>query len=316
MKKAPKIAILAMSLLFLSGCSKTSDDNDVTLGASSSETAATEETAAEEITPLDSDIQIAEWFSEDFTDSESFTDMTDYQYYARALGLDKDYFLNPEMWEVYYNDEIVNRNREIDNTDIYLIRLNPTKLLEIYAQNNDCTVEELCAEMGVNEAQLYYNWGYNPASESYFSNHKDKEVTYSAKEQEIFGIYNGESRNTVMSTHMITVDHDEDEVVYSSELSETMEVYREDNLNITTDGKLYSEFTDEEKSPAFKLNGIGIRAVIPLSIPCAYLNAAEAAMGDENVTVMINVSPFAYGCTDEDKLNLDEINSYIEELNT
>ncbi len=43
------------------------------------------------------------------TDIEAFPDMTDYQYYARTLGLDKDHFLDPAIWEVFYNEEINDR---------------------------------------------------------------------------------------------------------------------------------------------------------------------------------------------------------------
>ena len=79
---------------------------------------------------------ITEWFAENMTDEEEFTDMKEYQYYARAIGLDKDSFLSADMWEVFYNDS-VNINRDVDEKAIYLIRLDPNKLLEIYAANNN-----------------------------------------------------------------------------------------------------------------------------------------------------------------------------------
>lgn len=46
------------------------------------------------------------WFENDIFDDEEFTDLTDYQYYARTIGLEKDELLSPDMWEVYYSDSI------------------------------------------------------------------------------------------------------------------------------------------------------------------------------------------------------------------
>ena len=72
---------------------------------------------------------ITEWFAESMTDAEEFPDMKEYQYYARAVGLDKDAFLSADMWEVFYS-ESVNINRDVDEKAIYLIRLDPNKLLK------------------------------------------------------------------------------------------------------------------------------------------------------------------------------------------
>ncbi len=110
----------------------------------------TAQTAEEENIPQEEKERaaIASWFAESMTDEESFPDVKDYQYYARAVGLDKDALLSPDMWEVYYNDEI-NINREIDGKAIYLIRLDPDKLLEIYAANNNSTAEGIvCGVIG------------------------------------------------------------------------------------------------------------------------------------------------------------------------
>ena len=41
---------------------------------------------------------VTEWFSESMTDEDEFPDVKDYQYYARSLGLEKDAFLNADMW--------------------------------------------------------------------------------------------------------------------------------------------------------------------------------------------------------------------------
>ncbi|WP_455527952.1 hypothetical protein [Huintestinicola sp.] len=46
------------------------------------------------------------WFENDIFDNEEFNDLTDYQYYARTIGLEKDELLSPDMWEVYYSDSI------------------------------------------------------------------------------------------------------------------------------------------------------------------------------------------------------------------
>ena len=117
------------------------------------------------------------WFENDMFDDEEFTDLTDYQYYARTLGLEKDELLSPDMWEVYYSESI-NINKEIDGSAVYLIRLNPDKLLEVWAANNDMTAEEICTELGTNRDDLYYNFGYTANSIGYAKNHKDNKVSY------------------------------------------------------------------------------------------------------------------------------------------
>ena len=53
------------------------------------------------------------WFENDITDEDEFTDLPDYQYYSRTIGLEKNDLLSPEMWEVYYSESI-NINKEID----------------------------------------------------------------------------------------------------------------------------------------------------------------------------------------------------------
>lgn len=320
MNKFKKILVSAAALTLLTGCSvQPAEPADVTVAEAVTNESGISETVPEQpvYTPTEADIMAAEWFLEDMTDEENFTDLKDYQYYARTLGLDKDALLNPEMWEVYYNEQIVNLNKDIDNKEIYLIRLNPYKLLDIFAANNGITVDELCTKLSVSKEQLYYNWGYNPASDNYADNHMDGKVSYSAEEIAIFGRDNGENRAAVMSTHMIIADHEEGTALYSSDVSEALSMYRSDMLNITTDKPYYySRFTDVEKNPAYKMNGIGIRAVIPLSLPNAYVieyDKDETPTGDENISVMINVSPFTYGCTDEDKLDMVSIINMLYE---
>ncbi len=244
---------------------------------------------------------IASWFAESMTDEEAFPDVKDYQYYARAVGLDKDAFLTADMWEIYYSDS-VNINRDVDEKAIYLIRLDPYKLLDIYASNNNKTAEQICKELAVTQEQLYYNFGYTATAVDYDKNHKDNKVSYSEKEKQFFGASNGENRQTVMSTHFLTVDiSDGNTVTYMGEIPE-MEIKQRDMLKSTTEQTFnYSEYTEEEKNPAFVINGIGIRRVIPLSVP----NGRTGAV-DTDITVMFNQSPFSYGCKDEDKITIAE----------
>lgn len=251
---------------------------------------------------------VAEWFSESITDVEEFPDIKDYQYYARAVGLDKDAFLSADMWEVFYS-ESVNINRDVDEKAIYLIRLDPYKLLEVYAKNNNTTVERVCDSLSLTAEQLYYNWGYTATAVNYTKNHKDGKAAYSADETAIFGIDNGEDRQTVMSTHFLTVDiSDGNTVTYSSTIPE-MEIKQGDILRSTTKMTYnYSEYTEDEKNPAVIINGIGVRRVLPLSVPNGW-RAAE----DKDITVMFNSSPFSYGCTDSDRVILPETESEVSE---
>ena len=316
MRVQKSIAASVISVLILCGCSDNTAVTETTISDTSiSETEVSESvtTTAEVWIPTDNDIEISEWFTDCMTDPEDFTDLNDYRYYARAIGQEMDFLLAPEMWEVYYSEGI-NINREIENTDIYLIRLNPYKLLEIYAENNGCTVEELCKKLSVSKEQLYYNWGYNPASVNYFERHKKNEVTYSEDEQAFFGVYNSENRDVVMKTHMLVIDHNEDMVVYHSDVNDSLQIYRRDTLGAYSDGELWSEFTEAEKAAAFRINGIGIRAVIPLSMPNAIQpdeDDEERIQGDEAVTLMINASPYSYGCTDDDMIDISAVIEYV-----
>ena len=42
------------------------------------------------------------WFEKEIYDEDEFTDLIEYQYYARTIGLEKDGLLAPDMWEIYY----------------------------------------------------------------------------------------------------------------------------------------------------------------------------------------------------------------------
>ena len=314
--KNKRIGILAAAAIMLTvtGCrnnapalgeitSSIAEETSVT----ESETTIVTEPPVPETEYSESDKMAIGWFAEDMTDSETFSDLTDYQYYARTLGLDKDYFLNPEMWEVFYSENI-NINKDIDDKEYYLIRLNPYKLLDVYAENNNTDVDKLCDNLAVSPAQLYYNWGYNPNSVDYGSKHEKNTAAYSDEEQKIFGAYNGEKRNIVMSTHLLVIDHAEGICTYQSTVTNNLSIRRRDKLQAFTEiSPLYSTYTEAEKSPAFSVNGIGIRAVIPLTLT----NAWSAATGaDMRITAMINASPYAYSCTDDDII---DIMPYINE---
>lgn len=251
---------------------------------------------------------IVKWFIENMTDEKEFTDVKDYQYYARAVGLEKDGLLYPDMWEIYYNEDI-NINREIDEKAVYLIRLNPERLLEVYAANNNSTPEKICSELSVTPEQFYYNFGYTATAVDYAKNHKNNIASYSESESGIFGADNSENRKTVFSTHILTIDTgNKNTVKYSSEIPD-LEIRQRDLLRSTTKFSCdYSSYTDGEKSPAFYVNGIGIRRVLPLSVPNGYMSAA-----DTDITVMFNQSPFSYGCTDDDKISLFETESEVSE---
>lgn len=255
----------------------------------------------------DSDKMVIDWFLSGITDSEEFPDINDYRYYARTLGLDMDYFLDPQMWEVYYN-EALNINKDVDEKEYYLIRLDPYKLLDVYSQRCETDRDSLCEKLSVTAPQLYYNFGYNPAAVNYGSNHEENLVAYSETEREIFGGYNGEAREKVMQTHLLVIDRAEDVCSYQSSVTDAMKIKRRDDLKAFSEEKpFYSAYTAEEKSPAFTVNGIGIRTVIPLTMPNAHSGADGA---DREMTVMVNVSPYSYGCTDEDII---DIMPYIKE---
>lgn len=277
MKKRIFLSVLAVALM--TGCMAQSDP-DVELTQEEKELNA-----------------VSEWFSDSMTDEEEFSDTKEYQYYARTLGLEKDAFLSADMWEVFYSPDI-NINRDIDEKAYYLIRLDPKKLIDIYAENNSCTANDICKKMSLTADQLYYNWGYTVSAADYADNHEDNKATYSQLESDIFGQHNGENRQTVMSTHFLVVDiADGNAVTYLSEAT-GLKIRQRDFLRSTTkENYNYSAYTAEEKEPAFSVNGIGIRRVLPLSIPNAFEGAA-----DSDITVMVNQSPFSYGCTDADKI--------------
>jgi len=138
-----KIKIFISCLLFsvaMTACSASSvNDAGATGSADKSETAeaVSETEITTETEPIieerKSDKIVCEWLYKNLTDSEEFADLNNYRYYARTLGLEKDFFLDLAVWEAFYNEEI-NINNEIDEKEIYLIRINPYVLLDIYAR--------------------------------------------------------------------------------------------------------------------------------------------------------------------------------------
>ena len=322
MSKYTKLITFAILSVMMSGCVNNAAEEvtAATMADTVSETVAETEIIAEEIIeePVEevpeeraTDAIVSNWMYNSLTDSEEFSDITNYQYYARTLGLEKNYFLNPQLWEVYYNPDL-NINNEINGKEIYLIRLNPYQLLNIYAERNNCTVDELCAALSATKEQLYYNWGYNPAWVNYDKNHADLKVFASDKEISIFGASNSEDRAAVMRTHTLTVDTmDNNLCYYSSSVDSRLKIRRMDLLGaVSDDMKYYSEYTEQEKNAAFTVNGIGVRAVIPLSIENAWNDTPE---NEKSITPFINVSPYAYGCTDEHKIEIKDYSNSAEE---
>lgn len=281
MKLKKCVGFLMGAAVMLTGCMSTSDDD--------------------ELTPQEKELKaVRSWFENDMTDEDEFSDLTDYQYYSRTIGLEMNDLLSPDMWEVYYSD-LINLNKEIDGTSVYLIRLNPDKLLEIWAENSNMTADGICAELGTNRDELYYNFGYSANSVGYAKNHKENKVSYSEAEERIFGADNGENRQTVFSTHFLKVNIAGRYGVTYAGTDENFDIKQRDLLKSITKPKTYnySDYSTQEYSPAFVINGVGIKRILPLSLPNGWANAA-----DTDVTLMFNMSPFSYGCTDEDRIDI------------
>lgn len=109
--KIKKVIPIILSAVLLSGCGLQSSGHN----------------EDEDLTQEELERQaLREWFSLSIKDEGEFTDIKDYQYYARTLGLDKDTFLSQDMWEIFYNENI-NINRDVDGKAVYLIRLDPCR---------------------------------------------------------------------------------------------------------------------------------------------------------------------------------------------
>lgn len=281
MKLKKYVGFLMGAAVMLTGCMSTSADD--------------------ELTPQEKELKaVRSWFENDITDEDEFSDLTDYQYYSRTIGLEMNDLLSPDMWEVYYSD-IINLNKEIDGTSVYLIRLNPDKLLEIWAENSNMTADGICSELGTNRDELYYNFGYTANSIDYAKNHKDNKVSYPETEKRIFGADNGENRQAVFSTHFLKVNIAGRYGVTYAGTDEDFDIKQRDLLKSITKPKTYnySDYSPQEYSPAFVINGVGIKRILPLLLPNGWANAA-----DTDVTLMFNMSPFSYGCTDEDRIDI------------
>ena len=282
MKLNKLIALAMCGTLMLSGCTAVANDDEGLTGEERELNA------------------VRQWFAEEIFDEDEFTDLTDYQYYARAIGLEKDGLLAPEMWEIYYSDSI-NINKEIDGAAVYLIRLNPDKLLEIWAENNNTTAEEICSELGTSRDEFYYNFGYTANSIDYFKNHKENKVSYPETEERIFGADNGEDRQAVFATHFLKVNIAGRYGVTYSSTDEVLDIKQRDLLKSITKPKTYncSDFDITERNPAFYVNNVGIKRLTVLDIPNGWTNAV-----DTDVTLMFNMSPYSYGCTDDDLIDI------------
>lgn len=283
MKLKKCVGFLIGAAVMLTGCMSTSTDD--------------------ELTPQEKELKaVRSWFENDITDEDGFSDLTDYQYYSRTIGLEMNDLLSPDMWEVYYSD-LINLNKEINGTSVYLIRLNPDKLLEIWAENSNMTADGICSELGTNRDELYYNFGYSANSVGYAKNHKENKVSYSETEERIFGADNGENRQSVFSTHFLKVNIAGRYGVTYSGTDEDFDIKQRDLLKSITKPKTYnySDYSPQEYSPAFVINGVEIKRILPLSLPNGWANAA-----DTDVTLMFNMSPFSYGCTDEDRIDIFE----------
>ena len=245
---------------------------------------------------------LVDWFENVIGNEDKFPDLPDYCYYARAVGLDKDGLIQPEMWEIFYNEDI-NINRDIDGKAIYLIRLDPNKLMEIWAENNESTPEEICAEIGTTPDELYYNFGYTSNPINYSKDHKSGKVSYSDIENEIFGEDNGEDRSIVFGTHFLYIDTSRYKVTYESE-NEDFSVRQQDILKATSElSHNYSDYAHEEIFPGYFLENEGIRRVLKLNIPNLWSKSVEKDI-DTDASLMFNMSPYSYGCTKEDIINL------------
>ena len=224
------------------------------------------------------------------------------QYYARTVGLDKDGLIQPEMWEIFYNEDI-NINREIDGRSIYLIRLDPNKLMEVWTENSGLTAEEMCGKIGTTPEELYYNFGHTSNSINYAKDHKNGKVSYSDIENEIFGEDNGEDRSIVFGTHFLYIDTSRYKVTYESE-NEDLSVRQRDILKATSDvSHNYSDYTYDELHPGYFLDNVGIQRVLKLNIPNLWSKSVEKDI-DTNASLMFNMSPYSYGCTKKDIIEL------------
>ena len=65
----------------------------------------------------------------------------------------------------------------------------------------------------------------------------------------------------------------------------------------------YSDYTYDELHPGYFLDDVGIRRVLKLNIPNLWSKSVEKDI-DTDASLMFNMSPYSYGCTKEDIINL------------
>ena len=70
-----------------------------------------------------------------------------------------------------------------------------------------------------------------------------------------------------------------------------------------------SEFDVGEMTAAFYIDDVGIKRVTVLSFPSGRNEAEE-----KSLSLMLNMSPFSYGCTAEDKLDIFNEDVPLEHL--
>ncbi len=124
MQKNKGLVLIALFSVLMSGCNNSKNVTETEPAAVVQNTETAESVTEVEETTVETQVEniveeretdkiVCDWLYKSLTDSEEFTDINNYRYYARTLGLDKDYFLNPNMWEVYYNPAI-NINKEMN----------------------------------------------------------------------------------------------------------------------------------------------------------------------------------------------------------
>ena len=176
--------------------------------------------------------------------------------------------------------------------------------MEIWAENNETTAEDLCRQIGTTPEELYYNFGHTSNSINYAKDHKSGKVSYSDIENEIFGEDNGEDRSIVFGTHFLYIDTSgKYKVTYESE-NDNFTVRQRDILKATSDvSHNYSDYTYDELHPGYFLDDVGIRRVLKLNIPNLWSKSVEKDI-DTDASLMFNMSPYSYGCTKDDIIEL------------
>lgn len=104
----------------------------------------------------------------------------------------------------------------------------------------------------------------------------------------------------VFGTHFLKVQiGGKFNVTYES-ANDALEIKQRDLLKSVTKPKTYnySEYSVDEYTPAFYVNDVGIKRIQLLAIPNGWSNAV-----DKDINMMFNMSPFSYGCTDEDRID-------------